>query len=491
MRAIMDKILANTLVYKGALIVMAFLYVLPFTNSFASTFLKVFLLWGGAIFLYDVFVKHVVFQKKIFWIVFFFLFITGISALLNFRQNFVRNAVFTLYGVVAILVPLLLDKKQQESQVLKELYILNFIIIAITLLVSLASLFIFITDIQFSYTVDETEYIFGTFENRLFGILGNPNSGSLFAFISVFASAINFAGFRKNGTLRLPLRIFLIANILIQFVVLFLGNSRSAIVCLSIALAAVILFACRNVFFRKSVKPLLFSLLTVLSIGVGFGASFSAWKGSNYLMGYLPSVYQYLDHHLSSNDPSESEKLIVPNDTQREYLSDDVSNGRISIWTAGLMVAKDHLLYGVGDENILEYATPYLPEDLKERAPGLVANMHNVYLQILVGNGAVALLLFLIFALWLFLKGAKRLYRGSFKDRNYSVILLLFGLILGILVENLFDSNLIGFMCFFVVPVFWTYCGYFIRLVWQEPDTEGLEASSKEYRPILETPAES
>lgn len=492
MRVIMDKILANTLAYKGALIVMAFLYVLPFTNSFASEFLKVFLLWGGAIFLYDIFKKHVLFQKKIFWVVFLFLFITGISALLNFRQNFMRNAVFTLYGVVAILVPLLLDQKQKEGQVLKELYILNFIIIGITLLVSLASLFIFITDIQFSYTVEETEYIFGTFENRLFGILGNPNSGSLFAFISIFVSAINYAGFRKSGTLRMPLRIFLIGNILVQFIVLFLGNSRSAIVCLSIALAAVLLFACKNLFMQKSTKPLLFSLLTVLSIGVGFGASFSAWKGSNYLMGYLPSFYQYIDHRFNNDNPLDTEKLFAPNDTQREYLNDDVSNGRITIWTAGLMVAKDHLLYGVGDANILEYATPYLPEDLKERAPGLVANMHNVYLQILVGSGAVALLLFLIFALWLFLKGAKRLYFGSLKDKNYSIILLLFGLILGILAENLFDSNLIGFMCFFVVPVFWTYCGFFIRLVWQDPESlDELEESPKEHHPILEGQVES
>ena len=212
----------------------------------------------------------------------------------------------------------------------------------------------FITDIQFSYTVEETEYIFGTFENRLFGILGNPNSGSLFAFISIFVSAINYAGFRKSGTLRMPLRIFLIGNILVQFIVLFLGNSRSAIVCLSIALAAVLLFACKNLFMQKSTKPLLFSLLTVLSIGVGFGASFSAWKGSNYLMGYLPSFYQYIDHRFNNDNPLDTEKLFAPNDTQREYLNDDVSNGRITIWTAGLMVAKDHLLYGVGDANILE-----------------------------------------------------------------------------------------------------------------------------------------
>ena len=118
--------------------------------------------------------------------------------------------------------------------------------------------------------------------------------------------------------------------------------------------------------------------------------------------------------------------------------------------------------------------------------------MHNVYLQILVGSGAVALLLFLIFALWLFLKGAKRLYFGSLKDKNYSIILLLFGLILGILAENLFDSNLIGFMCFFVVPVFWTYCGFFIRLVWQDPESlDELEESPKEHHPILEGQVES
>ena len=48
------------------------------------------------------------------------------------------------------------------------------------------------------------------------------------------------------------------------------------------------------------------------------------------------------------------------------------------------------------------------------------------------------------------------------------MLLLLCGVV-GMLVENLFDSNLIGFMCLFIVPVFWTMCGYLRQL------TEGVQ----------------
>ena len=98
MRAIIHKVLSNTLVYTCALIVMAFLYVFPFTISFATSAVKIFLIWGGAIFLYDIIVNRVLFQKKIFWVVFAFFVVTGISALVNFRNGLMRNGVFTLYG---------------------------------------------------------------------------------------------------------------------------------------------------------------------------------------------------------------------------------------------------------------------------------------------------------------------------------------------------------------------------------------------------------
>lgn len=487
MRAIIHKVLSNTLVYTCALIVMAFLYVFPFTISFATSAVKVFLIWGGAIFLYDIIVNRVLFQKKIFWVVFAFFVVTGISALVNFRSSLMRNVVFTLYGGAAGLVPLLLDRRQKEQQVRRNLFIIGFVLIGITLLVALASLVIFITDVKFSYTVGETEYIFGMFENRLFGIMGNPNSGSLFAFISVFVSAINYAGIKRAGKLRLPLKILLIGNIVLQLLVLFLGNSRSAVVCLSIALAAVLLFVCKNLLMKEKNRPLVFSLLAVVMIGVGFGASFSAWKDSNYLMGYLPPLFQRIDSTFNEPETPDTEKKpIVPNDTQREYLNDDVSNGRKTIWTAGLLVAKDHLLFGVGDSNILEYASQHIPEEMREQSPDMFANMHNIYLQILVGSGVIALLLFVVFAAWFLLKGAKRLYCGSWRDQDYPVILLLFGLLVGILVENLFDSNLLGFMCFFIVPIFWTYCGYYIRLVWQEPEDTG---DLTERNPAADRPA--
>lgn len=149
-------------------------------------------------------------------------------------------------------------------------------------------------------------------------------------------------------------------------------------------------------------------------------------------------------------------------------------------------MAKDHLLFGVGDSNILEYASQHIPEEMREQSPDMFANMHNIYLQILVGSGVIALLLFVVFAAWFLLKGAKRLYCGSWRGQDYPVILLLFGLLVGILVENLFDSNLLGFMCFFIVPIFWTYCGYYIRLVWQEPEDTG---DLTERNPAADRPA--
>lgn len=85
-------------------------------------------------------------------------------------------------------------------------------------------------------------------------------------------------------------------------------------------------------------------------------------------------------------------------DTNRNYDSaSDISNGRMTIWIAGLKVSKDSILFGVGYENILENANEQLPIEFVERSPGLAANMHNIYVQILVGTGLPALISFLAF----------------------------------------------------------------------------------------------
>lgn len=462
---------ADTLIYKCALIVMAFAYILPITAGYVQGMMKAFLLWGAVIAAWDLVTKRACLQSRMYSLFYAFVVLTGISALAHFDQQLVRNAVYSLYLVAFAAIPLVVDRNKNEQQVYRDLKVIGVLLAGITAVMGLIALGIFAADLHGAFIANGAEYPYGFVEGRLYGPLGNPNSTAHVAMLSMVFSGVIIAIVRKRWV-----RGLMIANLAVQFVVMSLGNSRSALVGLCAMVTVGLFFYFRNHRIKLKKQAALVAVSGLLAVAIGVGGVTVASKLSNRTMGFVPPLYHMLLHPTQtpdnqtpdSTDPSNpSEPDFEITDTDRVHTTDDTSNGRFTIWMAGLRVAKENWQFGVGSENILEAVNQKLPADFVENLPGLAANMHNVYLQVLVGNGVPAVVCFVGFFIWLLLKAWARLWRQT--GRRQTVMLLLLCGVAGMLVENLFDSNLIGFMCLFIVPVFWTMCGYLRQL------TEGVQ----------------
>lgn len=498
-------LIEDTLIYKCCLIVMAFLYVFPATAQASQSLLKGMLLWGMVIITYDLVKNRDCLQRKGYWFIYAFVLLTGISTLVNCKNQLVRNVVYIVYIVISVCIPLVVSKKKEKDQIFEEIKVISTLMTVLTMGVALISLVIYVTSYQGSITANGAEYLLGyVVEGRLYGIMGNPNSSAHTAFFSIVFSLLGVMLFQKR-----KIRVIHYINLVLQFVVFSLTNSRSALACVSAAIAVYLFFHVKRHTGKKAFTS--FVLACIVAV-LGIGCFYGCVQLSNKLASTFPSAYSIVRHRVlypemyvsdkddttiaaESSEPPETTGVAKPAefvestetmdptrpteradtlpskpefniiDTDREYKTSDVSNGRMEIWGAGLRVAKENILFGVGNENVQQMVTPYLSEEFMNSTPGIASNMHNIYLQILVGNGVLALACFLGFFVWVLLKTIQYLCKSDSQGGTVAqIVCIMLCSIVGMLVENFFDSNLIGFMCFFIVPVFWTQCGYLIAL---------------------------
>ncbi|MFL0268926.1 O-antigen ligase family protein [Candidatus Clostridium radicumherbarum] len=417
-----------------------------------------------------------------------FLILSFLSVILN--PNKTHNFMVLLYLAIQTIIPLTVDKNLKEDKVYKEIYIMSLLTIFITFFVAASSFIIFLKDFKGSVTVNNAEYLFGIFEGRLFGIMGNPNSGSLIALIAIIVSLIILA-MRKYKLLRIGkiMKVFLIVNIILQFIILFLGNSRSTFVSLC---AAFLLIFTYNYLrkFNKSVKSIITKVITILLICViTLSGLYLLSKASNKIVSYLPEVVSKIEAMSSSKSKvsvqknaagSENEntstntgsthntpEITAPVDANRKYNSADISNSRFDIWKIGFKVFKNNPILGVGSENIHDAAIKVATSDFSD--PGILGNMHNIYIQILAGSGLFALIAILAF-LFRYLLINIGSFAKEIKSKSSAINIYIFSMIVALCVENFFDSNIVYFMCLFIVPIFWNYLGYSIYLAQRKGD---------------------
>lgn len=115
-----------------------------------------------------------------------------------------------------------------------------------------------------------------------------------------------------------------------------------------------------------------------------------------------------------------------------------ISSNRFTIWKESLPIIRDNFLVGVGLDNFgIAYEKYYKDNSIDK--------VHNAYLQILVTNGIIG---FIPYILWL----ALVIYKG-FKVRNIEIIILLIPII-GYSFQAIFNISVVD-----VAPVFYLLCG--------------------------------
>lgn len=456
--------------FKLVFLISCFFYCIPFTNFLLVSVFKVFIFWGIAIFLYNYFCNKKYVLKKADYLLFGFLGLAALSCVFNFRQNLVQNVIAVAYLFVQTVLMVSYNRTPSLDQTVKEIKRFANAAVILTFPCAVISILIFLLNFKFSFRVGFQQYVFGVFEGRLWGIQGNPNTLAQFALVSIWLSIILLFINKKYGGKK-GQRVFLYTNIVLQIICCVLSNSRSTTIGAAVAIGflALVLIGLKK---RKADQSVLKAILknpltTVLKLAsvaicvvlvfvvVKQGMRIASIPFKNVDLDFLP-VYE----EETPEDTEENKTQNNINKTDREYLTDDYSNGRLEIWQGAAKVILKNPIFGVGVKNINESVNAFLSETTVAATPKLSENMHNIYIQVLVANGIVAFIFFVLYLTITVLKNIKFLFTFNSDDENnkfiFKLVLAHLCLIGGLLIINLFDSNLLYFCSIFMVPVFWS-----------------------------------
>ena len=143
---------------------------------------------------------------------------------------------------------------------------------------------------------------------------------------------------------------------------------------------------------------------------------------------------------------------IKRKDTAEAKGEDDISHGRFDRWEQSLRIFSSTPVLGTSPRNVSAYAKVHFPDTLMAKykmAP------HNGYLDILVGTGAVGMVVFLLF----FIPAVIALLKKYFRFENDGEFILAASSVFILAASALFVSDL-----FFMISIgaffFWTFFGY-------------------------------
>lgn len=156
-------------------------------------------------------------------------------------------------------------------------------------------------------------------------------------------------------------------------------------------------FSAKKIFTERALRFICLALVAAIFVG-GVAASLIVTERDALAAGTIVGSYYKLDAH-DYNDHS-SNFLEEFGNMLRGNFDDSYGHNRIFTWKRALLLASVRPLFGIGPDNLkAEFARLFKDEAviMFPNAGGGVDKAHNEYLDVLVCNGAVGLVLYLAF----------------------------------------------------------------------------------------------
>lgn len=428
--------------YKILFMVCSLLYILPKGDVVASILLKGMLVWGFLLLVIRFYQKRIIIDNKFF---IFFIIFTLLSIIFNFQDGFIRNIKDFLYLILEVVLLTQVDKGDSKNILIFNRILLGFMTFGYT--VSLLIFFFRIPQVP-----GFEKFIMSYTEGRLWGWCGNPNTLATMSLFGLFAAFFNIYLRKENLSVLNKLGYGFI--IIEALACLTLSQSRSGFVGFAVLVFGAVFF----IGIYKN-KHIIGSILLALIIGIAsvFMLEVYGW-GLRQMPSEKLAISVNSNGYFSIQEDGSDGGEVNPSSSdmglENREIGSDYSNGRFTIWKGGLSVAKENILFGVGQNALNDEVNQKLPKDYVKQSPKIAANMHNIYLQVLATSGIFAFIFFVLQFVNSFWKRRKEIFNDALKC-------MFFVLIGCMLIINLFDSNIIGFMNLFIAGMFWIYFGYF------------------------------
>lgn len=319
------------------------------------------------------------------------------------------------------------DKKKYE----KEFAILSHILIIYTAIASLAGIWLMSNHYQMKWWSSSNELMQAGFRwGRLWGVYTDPNYGGIITVIAVLLS-IYFLKTQKGWK-----KIIYIPIIAVDYLYIAFCDSRTAEV--AMLLAGGFWMAYTAVQKRNVKRIFLYVLLAIVFAGgfIGETSVIKSWYNENF---------------------STKGQTVG----RVDEIQEDVSNGRLALWSSGIEIWKTRPILGTGYNSFLPYADKELPDSYAVNNPqGDYVSLHNEYLNILVYHGILGAGVFLIFIVRTIYLWLKNFWKIDPEDIDYIGVLsaccIAVAAAMLFLLEGLHTNSPGAF-------VLWTFLGYLMH----------------------------
>ena len=438
---------------------------------------------GFLVILYGMGQGAVVFKDRKTDLLIVFTLMTGVSCLVNFRYAFTDNvkAMGTLLLFFLLCYPAGVDEDRNARE--KELRAMMLVLNGVWAVFVLLSVVMYFADVEYVVTRPTGGAVaqgFNTQWQRLWGLFQDPNFAGFVCGACILSCIWTLRRSRKISG-----RIGAVLQMILQFLYLVLGGSRSALVGLAVGLCvmAFVLIGANGTLRQKTEnrKALRYLIPAICCVGVcalmlaGVRAvqiglpklkaalptvsddAVAAGYETLYRMSGLEILYSGYTGEGDASDivPDDVEDLRGDTDaplSRTDLGKSDISNGRFLRWRDTLKVFRHCLVFGTSPRGIVPIAREKEPDTIVAVRGTL---SHNGYLDILAFTGILGapwLYLFLVLA-------AIALFKKLFRFPEDGTFAFTAGGAALFSVSALFLSDL-----FFVITVsavlFWTFLGY-------------------------------
>lgn len=444
-------------------------------SIFSRFFLALFSVWGMIIVLQECLVKRNsnYFHNHI-GILLCFLFCCACSFVYNWDSRGPYNIMALFYYCICIMVLYINDHEVNSWHNRNEIVLAAKLYVLLSMVISYICVYTFLVQMNLDLNGRNGRTIhIGVWENRLFGLFSSPNVGGTFFAIGIFLSVYVLYCIKQLHIVSGYWKFVCWLNQLgaIWYITLSLSRGTWLSFCVSSAIAFMLYKvpsqrheSMFNRFLKKTGLFLTAAVVIVLCCKI-------LKAGSIYIVNIknahevVSQRIEYRDESAASESNSGNENISPGNEVTSGI---DISNKRFGIWQASVKLALQTPVTGVGNSY---YKFNNMPEEVKsmflpnerimiEWSKG---EIHNGYLQIFVCCGVAACLLYILFLILSLYKIIKFFRsRPCMHHRNECVCL--FTIVLYILINNLFETNMALMGANSFQAAFWLCSGYVVSI---------------------------
>lgn len=410
-----------TIAYKIAFIILMMLSAVPFIHEIISPYIRIILVPGILLVLYDLaFGGRKLWKARGLIILILFAISYGITVLLNRDLHFSENVKALLYMGIIFLTLYGYDPQMPEETKTRELRIVLSSVIITTFILSCICFSTYLFSYNITYMDGETPMHIGLYDNRLWGLY-NPNTG---ATLNVMSIMVSLMFWETCKTRKILSRVLLGINMAVQILCLILTHSRAPMLIGIWGIAVYIFFGfVRYEGLRKKGKRYGKALLIgILTFGLLLVSENILRSGLSYLPPIITEITDAGKKQQSTesgetkkdeNRKTSQKKVDLNRKETEEERAGGLLTGRVDLWQAGIQGFLDKPFFGVARENIYEDCQQYLKDKTWQSSLD-VGGLHNIYLTVLVSSGAAG---FLILAVFIILT-LKKMVRYGLKKRG-------------------------------------------------------------------------